>query len=95
MTTSAQSPKPTTKQLRYLRHLASSRGQTFTPPNTREEASVEIERLLQRRPESRAERATEAFALSHAIADRWGSATAVHPDETEGYGSSAHWKGRG
>jgi hypothetical protein len=91
MTNSPQTPKPTAKQLRYLRHLASSRGQTFTTPTTRAEASAEIERLKSRRPESRVERAASTFA-QRGIADRWGSATAVRPDEIEGYGASARWK---
>ena len=89
---SAQPDKPTDKQLRYLRHLAASRGQTFTPPRTLSEASEEIERLRNARPTSRVERRLEAFAFSREIADRWGPATAVRPDEIEGYGSTARWK---
>jgi hypothetical protein len=94
MTNSAQSPKPTAKQLRYLRHLASSRGQTFTTPSTRAEASAEIERLRDSSPQSRTERRAETFSQGHGIADRWAPATAVRDDEIEGYGSTAHWRGR-
>jgi hypothetical protein len=88
---SPQPPKPTDKQLRYLRHLAASRGQTFTPPRTRTEASAEIERLKAARPQSRGERGSEIFAGRERIADRWGPATAVRPDEIEGYGSNCRW----
>jgi hypothetical protein len=93
MTNSSPSPhKPTDKQLRYLRHLAASRGQTFSPPRTRSEASEEIERLRNARPTSRVERRLEIFASGRGIADRWGGSTAVRPDEIEGYGSTARWK---
>lgn len=84
--------KPTDKQLRYLRDLAASRGQSFTPPSTRGEASAEIERLKTARPSTRAEHKAEVFAYSHGVADRWFSATAVRDDEIDGYGSSARWK---
>jgi hypothetical protein len=84
--------KPTDKQLRYLRHLAASRGQSFTPPTTRSEASEEIERLKSSPPQRRVERQIEVFAYSSGIADRWGGATAVHEDEVEGYGSNARWR---
>jgi hypothetical protein len=88
----ALTQKPTAKQLRYLRHLASSRGQSFTPPTTRAEASSEIERLKAVRPQPRAERRAEVFAYSRGISDRWGGATAVREDEIEGYGSTARWR---
>jgi hypothetical protein len=84
--------KPTAKQLRYLRQLASSRGQSFTPPATRMEASSEIERLKSNRPQRRVERQIEVFAYGRGIDDRWGGATAVREDEIEGYGSSARWR---
>jgi hypothetical protein len=82
--------RPTNKQLRYLRDLARSRGQTFTMPHTRQEASDEIERLRQVPPLSPAERRGETFRND--IADRWGPATAVRPEEIEGYGSTARWR---
>ncbi len=93
MTNSSPQPqKPTDKQLHYLRHLALSRGQSFTPPTTRFEASEEIERLKSTRPQRRVERQAEVFAYGRGIADRWGGATAVRDDEIEGYGSNAHWR---
>lgn len=70
-----------------------SRGQTFTPPRTRAEASEEIERLRNARSTSRAERRLEVFAYGRGIADRWGTATEVRDDEVEGYGASARWRG--
>lgn len=84
--------RPTNKQLRYLRDLARSRGQTFTMPRSSNEASEQIERLRQIRPLSPAEQRGEAFVHRNGIADRWGGATAVREDEIEGYGSSARWK---
>src|SRR5688500_3233817 len=50
---SAQAPRP--KQLRYLRALANNRGQTFTYPRTKAQASAEIRRLdpTRRRPRGR------------------------------------------
>jgi hypothetical protein len=92
MTNSPQTPEPTAKQLRYLRHLASSRGQTFTPPTTRAEASAQIERLKSRRADSSWERRSEAFVLGREIDDRWGPATGARRHEIEGYGSTARWK---
>src|SRR3954470_7397328 len=37
---------PTPKQLKLLRHLARTCGQTFATPRTKREASAEIDRLL-------------------------------------------------
>jgi hypothetical protein len=45
--------KPTAKQLRYLRDLANSRGQTFRYPETRAQASAEIRRLRAHKADSR------------------------------------------
>jgi hypothetical protein len=92
MTNSPQTRKPTEKQLRYLRHLANSRGQTFTYPSTRAEASGEIERLKARRADSSWERRSEAFVLGREIDDRWGPATGVRRHEIEGHGSTARWR---
>ena len=88
----ALTQKPTERQLRYLRQLASTRGQSFTPPTTKTEASMEIQRLKSNRPQRRVERQAEVFAYGHGIDDRWGGATAVRADEIEGYGSSATWR---
>jgi hypothetical protein len=37
---------PTLKQLRYLRRLAQLTGTTFAQPNTRQQASREIDRMI-------------------------------------------------
>ncbi len=81
---------PTERQLRYLRSLANRTATTFLPPRTRGDASQEIERLIAlsrdqpaplREPED-----SEPAAQSYA--------TAVHPDEVSGFGSTAAWRSR-
>jgi hypothetical protein len=85
-------PQPATqRQLSYLRSLAVSRGQTFVVPGSKAEASREIERLRAGRRSSHADRAAERFDARQ-IAERLGPATAVHPSEVEGHGSSARWR---
>jgi hypothetical protein len=64
---------------------------TFVVPRSSAEASEEIDRLRKGRRSSHADRAAERFAARQ-IVDRWGPATAVRPDEIEGYGASARWK---
>jgi hypothetical protein len=86
--------KPTAKQLRYLRDLANSRGQTFRYPTTRAEASAEIRRLRANKPDSRLERAIERREGQRAVRHEQLDATVVHPDEISGYGSGARWAGR-
>jgi hypothetical protein len=90
----AAQDKPTVAQLRYLRHLAEQRGQTFTTPSTRGEASAEIKRLKASRPSTRRERAIErAEGERHVRREDFDSA-AVQPSEIEGYGSDATWRGQ-
>jgi hypothetical protein len=92
MTNSHPHPKPPTpRQLRHLRDLAITRGETFTVPRTTTEASAEIRRLRSRRPSNIVERAIE-LAEGRRIADRWSPATDIRPAEIEGYGSTAHWR---
>lgn len=88
---SPSSDLPTERQLRYLRALALASGTTFCQPATRRQASREIDRMRLRdrslemsRPE---QDATEREQLTYA--------TAVHPDEISGFGSSASWKTNG
>jgi hypothetical protein len=81
---------PSQKQLRYLRDLSLSRGQTFVVPRSSAEASAEIERLQARRPLSRAAKALEHWD-DRAIEARWAPATAVRPGEIAGHGSTARW----
>jgi hypothetical protein len=83
---------PTKRQLKYLRSLATSRGESFTYPTTTAEASHEIERLLDRRPSSYTERRIEREEDSRDEARR-GDAASVRDFETTGYGSSARWVG--
>ncbi len=90
-THTAEPPRP--KQLRYLKDLALKRGESFTYPATKGEASAEIKRLLRRRPSSRIERAIERDQLDRVGVSR-GDATAVRESEIVGFGSSARWAGR-
>lgn len=86
----AHTKRPTTRQLRYLRDLAVSRGETFSVPRTSAEASAEIERLRSRRGLSRGAKAMEHWH-DRAVEDRWAPATDIRPEEIEGYGSTARW----
>jgi hypothetical protein len=93
MTDTQQDPKkPSAKQLRYIRNLANSRGETFIYPRTRTQASEEIRRLKGRARSPRGERRRERSELSRELAARPDDAAAVHPSEIEGYGSSATWR---
>jgi hypothetical protein len=83
--------KPTSKQLRYLRSLAESRGESFAYPATRAQASAEIERLKARRRSPRGDRRREVAEVRRAMATR-GDAAAVRSSELGGYGSSATWR---
>lgn len=82
---------PTSRQLAYLRRLAEARGVTFVTPRTKAEASREIDRLLQRKPDSRIDRARETKAVRDAVHTEAGGAIRVHDDELEGHGSTAAW----
>lgn len=92
-------PKPTARQMRYLRDLANRLGQTFTYPTTRREAAAEIDRLkqLSRGRERNLDRDAarrERHATSRDLAENFGGATAFRADEVSGYGSSATWSQR-
>lgn len=95
----AEQPKPTPRQMRYLRDLANRLGQTFTYPATRRHAAAEIDRLKQlaRGRERLLDRDTarrERLATSRDLAENFGGASAVRPDEVSGFGSSATWSQR-
>lgn len=93
MTESQQdSNKPSAKQLRYIRDLANSRGETFIYPQTRTQASAEINRLKGRRKTSPSDRRRESSELSRELAAGTVDAAAVRPAEIKGYGSSATWR---
>lgn len=84
---------PTRKQLRYLRELATSTGQTFSTPHTKAEASAEIRRLKAATPERRLEREVERDRLEHEV-EIPVAATAVREDEVTGHGANARWAHR-
>src|SRR5512132_4132027 len=85
---------PTARQQRYLRRLALQRGVSFVVPKTRAEASREIDALTRRRPEPVADRRREIRAVQDDIARQSGDAARIIEGvETEGYGSTATWKG--
>lgn len=95
MTNSQPQPKkPTTKQVKYIKDLAKKRGETFTFPKTRAQASAEIKRLKRRPVPTIAEREIEASQRP-----RWpemhGDKAQTWDFEVEGYGSSAQWSERG
>jgi hypothetical protein len=89
MSTTAKPPSD--KQMRYLRNLASQRGESFTYPATAAQASAEIERLKDRRRGSYVERRIERQQVSRDLAFS-GDAASVRGTEITGYGSSARWK---
>lgn len=83
--------RPTPKQMSYLRSLAERAGQTFTYPQTSRQASVEINRLKQARPNSRTERYVERKLIADQIATGPRDSARVRDEEISGYGSSATW----
>jgi hypothetical protein len=88
---SPSSDLPTERQLRYLRALALATGTTFCQPTTRRQASREIDRiqLQDRLPQTPR---PDQDAIEH---EQFTYATAVHPDEVSGFGSSASWRTNG
>ena len=86
--------KPTSRQLNYLRALASRTGQTFAYPTTVAEASREIERLKQAQPATRLDNRLIDREIADAVARGPQDATRVQPGEVTGYGSTATWKDR-
>jgi hypothetical protein len=89
--TPPKAPRPTAKQLHYLKTLAAQRGQSFTYPHTSAQASREIDRL-QRAPRTpRADVARERRQITDDMATKRGDAARVRDDETTGHGSNARW----
>jgi len=82
--------RPSAKQQSYLRQLAQRSGTSFTPPQTKREASREIRRLkaLERSP--RHERDQDAKQVRQHLQGGT-SAARVRDDEITGYGSDATW----
>jgi len=84
-------PRPTAKQLQFLRRMALERGESFAMPQTRAQASCEIGRLKARRRSIRTERAVERRQVSRDLADS-GDAARVRGSEITGYGANATWR---
>ena len=84
---SAQAPRP--KQLRYLRALANNRGQTFTYPRTKAQASAEIRRLEALPAQDWRDHAVERERLASTPIPR--DAARVRGSEVTGYGANARW----
>lgn len=84
----------TRAQLACLKALAQRTGQTFAYPQTRREASREIERLLKAKPNSRTEVDLERKDIADQLARGPRDAARVRPGEVSGYGSGATWKER-
>ena len=87
--------EPTPRQLKELRRLALRLGETFAIPDTKGEASTQIERLRARLccGDSADRRNTQGEDL-RAIRGRFlecTPASSVREDEVTGYGSSARW----
>ena len=72
--------RPTGKQQRYLRSLAQKTGTSFTPPQTKAEASREIERLRQLGASPGHERREDSEAVAKNHARRRNTCTAVRGD---------------
>ncbi|HXB64877.1 MAG TPA: hypothetical protein VNV42_08410 [Solirubrobacteraceae bacterium] len=86
---------PTSPQLHFLRSLAEQTGTTFIPPETREHASSEIERLLALKESGyveRAVRSSDVDAEPEPIDTGPVYATGVQPGEVVGFGSAASWR---
>jgi hypothetical protein len=91
-TNAAGAPRPTARQLSYLRTLADRCGQTFRWPATRADASREIHRLRHVQRSSQVERELERFDWAAEAAAREANCDVpIRPDEVHGFGSSATW----
>ena len=87
----AHTDPATPKQQRYLRTLAQKTGTSFTPPQTKAQASREIKRLGQLGMSPRHEQRQDRDAIADAF-ERRGGDSAVRLDEIDGWGSQARWK---
>ena len=87
----AHTDPATPKQQRHLRTLAQKTGTSFTPPQTKAQASREIKRLEQLGASPRHEQRQDRKAIADGF-ERRGGDSAVRPDEIDGWGSQARWK---
>jgi hypothetical protein len=88
MSSSATTNAPTSRQLRYLKALAEQTGTSFSYPRSRGDAHREIDRLRALKAKGRARFQREPSIKTDPLV----YATAAHPSEVSGYGSSAHWR---
>jgi hypothetical protein len=79
---------PTARQMSYLRSLALKTGTSFTNPQTRGEASREIDRLRGMKDTRR----DAALERDEGEGERFAYATGVLDEEVSGYGSTATWR---
>jgi hypothetical protein len=79
------------RQLSYLKAPADRSGQTFTYPQTSQQASAEINRLKNAKPSSATERYIERKLIADQIATGPIDSARVREDEIAGRGSSATW----
>ena len=86
-------PRPTRKQLAYLRALASRSGQTFAYPSTAAQASAEIRRLKATSPTTSVERSLERRD-DRAAREAAEDSAAIHGFEIVGHGSTCTWSQR-
>lgn len=84
---------PTQRQQQMLRTLATQRGQSFTPPKTRREASDEIDRLKKTGRSSRIEQHLDRDVVSAGLST-FGDGARHQTDDVTGFGSSATWANR-
>lgn len=99
MKAGGMAPKPTAKQLRYLRQLAQQTGRTFVTPKTAREASQQIDLLKSGRAATpQQEKAWEALSakrdrkhISRELQEAPRDAARVREDEIDGWGSGASY----
>jgi hypothetical protein len=87
-------PKPTSKQLKYLRVLADKTGTSFAYPQTINDASAEITRLKALPSSGAGDAQRERHAVQRDLQTRPDDATAIRERDVTGYGSTARWAHR-
>jgi hypothetical protein len=87
-------PKPTPKQLKYLRALADKTGTSFAYPQTINDASTEITRLKALPRSGAGDAQRERHAVQRHLQTRPDDATAIRERDVTGYGSTARWAHR-
>ena len=90
-TANSHDPRPTKKQLRYLKILAEQRGQSFIYPTTVAKASSEIDRLRNVARTPKREVAQERREIADDLATTRRDGVRVRGDEVHGHNSPARW----